>query len=96
MRRGRRRERDEMKKKQVGEEGKRSICKRGSCNLNSDRLLGAILVRALQTCSFVRFNTGGLFMLWFFTGLVPRPHPLTRRNDLVNQVEFLGHAFATV
>ena len=22
--------------------------------------------------------------------LVPRPHPLTRRNDLVNQVEFLG------
>ena len=32
--------------------------------------------------------------------LVPRPHPpaLTRRNVLVNQVEFLGlvHAFATV
>ena len=30
--------------------------------------------------------------------LVPRPHPLTRRNGLVNQVEFLGlaHAFATV
>ena len=29
--------------------------------------------------------------------LVPRPHPLTRRNGLVNQVEFLGlaHAFAT-
>ena len=30
--------------------------------------------------------------------LVPRPHPLTRRNGLVNQVEFLGlaHAFATM
>ena len=30
--------------------------------------------------------------------LVPRPHPLMRRNSLVNQVEFLGlaHAFATV
>ena len=28
--------------------------------------------------------------------LVPRPHPLTRRNGLVNQVEFLGlaHGFA--
>ena len=31
-------------------------------------------------------------------GLVPRPHPLTRRNGLVNQVEFLGlaHTFATM
>ena len=30
--------------------------------------------------------------------LVPRPHPLPRRNGLVNQVEFLGlvHTFATV
>ena len=30
--------------------------------------------------------------------LIPRPHPLTRRNGLVNQVEFLGlaHAFATM
>ena len=30
--------------------------------------------------------------------LVPRPHPLTRRNGLVNQVEFIGlaHAFATL
>ena len=30
--------------------------------------------------------------------LVPRPHPLTRRNCLVNQVEFLGlaHTFVTV
>ena len=30
--------------------------------------------------------------------LVPRPHPLTRRNGLVNQVKFLGlaHAFATM
>ena len=29
--------------------------------------------------------------------LVPRPHPLTRRNGLVKQVEFLGlaHTFAT-
>ena len=32
------------------------------------------------------------------SSLVPRPHPLTRRNGLVNQVEFLGlaHAFATL
>ena len=30
--------------------------------------------------------------------LISRPHPLTRRNGLVNQVEFLGlvHAFATL
>ena len=30
--------------------------------------------------------------------LVPRPHPLMRRNGLVNQVEFLGlvYTFATV
>jgi len=30
--------------------------------------------------------------------LVPRPHPLTRGNDPVNQVKFLGlaHTFATV
>ena len=30
--------------------------------------------------------------------LVPRPHPLTKRNGLVNQVEFLGlaDALATV
>ena len=32
------------------------------------------------------------------TSLVPRPHPLTRRNGLVNQVDFLGlaHTFATM
>ena len=32
------------------------------------------------------------------TSLVPRPHPLTWRNGLVNQVEFLGLAltFATL
>ena len=30
--------------------------------------------------------------------LIPRPHPLTRRNGLVNQVEFLwlAHTFVTV
>ena len=30
--------------------------------------------------------------------LGPRPHPLTRRNGLVNKVEFLGlvHAISTV
>ena len=28
------------------------------------------------------------------TSLVPRPHPLTRRNGLVNQVKFLGLAGA--
>ena len=34
----------------------------------------------------------------FSTSLVPRPHPLTRRNGLVNQVDFLGlaHTFATM
>ena len=40
-----------------------------------------------------------LLRLWlYFSSLVPRPHPLTRRNGLVNQVEFLGlaHAFATM
>ena len=35
---------------------------------------------------------------FFCNSLVPRPHPLTRRNGLVNQVGFLrlGHAFATL
>ena len=33
-----------------------------------------------------------------YLSLVPRLHPLMRRNSLVNQVEFLGlaHTFATV
>ena len=31
---------------------------------------------------------------WCRGSLVPRPHPLTRRNGLVNQVEFLGLAGA--
>ena len=32
------------------------------------------------------------------SSLVPRPHPLMRRNGLVNQVKFLGlaHALATM
>ena len=36
------------------------------------------------------------FNLVGYNSLIPRPHPLTRRNSLVNQVEFLGlaHAFA--
>ena len=40
----------------------------------------------------------GEWRKWRPCSLVPRPHPLTRRNDLVNQVEFLGlvHAFATM
>ena len=31
-----------------------------------------------------------------FCSLIPRPHPLTRRNGPANQVEFLGlaHGFA--
>ena len=35
--------------------------------------------------------------LYHLPGLVPRPHPLTRRNGLVSQVEFLGlaHTFTT-
>ena len=34
----------------------------------------------------------------FCTSLVPRPHSLTRRNGLVNQVKFPGlvHTFATM
>ena len=34
----------------------------------------------------------------FSDSLVPRPHPLTRRNNLVNQVKFLElvHGFATL
>ena len=40
----------------------------------------------------------GLKSAMIAISLVPRPHPLTRRNGLVNQVEFLGlaHAFATM
>ena len=51
-------------------------------------------------------NHDGLYeTLIYFTGawvvyrsLVPRPHPLTIRNGLVNQVQFLGlvGAFVTV
>ena len=32
-----------------------------------------------------------IILVW--SGLVPRPHPLTRRNGLANQVEFLGLAY---
>ena len=37
-------------------------------------------------------------MYFYIISLVPRPHPLMRRNGLVNQVEFLGleHAFVTM
>ena len=37
-------------------------------------------------------------MYFYVISLVPRPHPLMRRNGLVNQVEFLGleHAFVTM
>ena len=37
-------------------------------------------------------------LLRVLLSLIPRPHPLTRRNNLVNQVEFLGlvHAFVTL
>ena len=44
-------------------------------------------------------NDRSHFLIWSCLGsLVPRPHPLTRRNGLVNQVDFLGlaHAFATM
>ena len=34
------------------------------------------------------------YFLTMIISLVPRPHPLTRRNGLVNQVEFLGLAGA--
>ena len=45
--------------------------------------------RLLATCLALHCFS----MCW--TSLIPRPHPLTRRNHLVNQVEFLGlvHAF---
>ena len=41
---------------------------------------------------------GGAWGRGYGISLVPRPHPLTRRNGLVNQVEFLGlaQAFATL
>ena len=37
-------------------------------------------------------------MYFYIISLVLRPHPLMRRNGLVNQVEFLGlaHTFATM
>ena len=44
------------------------------------------------------FTTGSYYCIQCHPSLVPRPHPLTRRNDLVNQVVFLGmvHSFPTV
>ena len=42
---------------------------------------------------FGAFHIHGVFILCgclLSSNLVPRPHPLTRRNSLVNQVEFLG------
>ena len=50
--------------------------------------------------SFLNGITGEVVHKTFVrkTSRVPRPHPLTRRNGLVNQVKFLGlpHAFVTV
>ena len=63
---------------------------------------------ALSLCCFVRKNSdpelGNMELhslpVLAALSLVPRPHPLalTRRNGLVNQVEFLGlvYAFVTV
>ena len=62
----------------------------------------------MAQCSNTEFRTRSIMLLLLlqfvnevdigYTSLVPRPHPLTRRNGLVNQVEFLGlaHAFATM
>ena len=43
-------------------------------------------------------SSAGLQLTRVCSSLVPRPHPFTRRNGLVNQVELLGlaHGFATL
>ena len=38
------------------------------------------------TCSYTQLNVGYLKIVF---SLVPRPHPLTRRNGLVNQVKLV-------
>ena len=40
--------------------------------------------------SYCNTNWLSSFCYGFMLSPVPRPHPLTRRNDLMNQVEFLG------
>ena len=49
----------------------------------------------MLTCVVLRRCT---LSLMYCTSLVPRPHPLTRKSGVVNQVEVLGlvHTFATV
>ena len=60
------------------------------------------LLHSLGNCTnyltFSRWPQWLMFVCQLVASLVPRPHPLTRRNSLVNQVEFLGlvHGFATV
>ena len=51
------------------------------------------------TTSVVQCQAVKLNVYWCQpSSLVPRPHPLTRRNGVVNQVKFLrlAHAFATM
>ena len=50
----------------------------------------------LRQCHLATFRT--FYTKPIHKGYGPRPHPLMRRNGLVNQVEFLGlaHTFATV
>ena len=58
--------------------------------------LFAFYRRCLQTLQ--SFSLCIFILEGYFLSLVSRPHPLTRRNSLVNPVEFpgLAHAFPTV
>ena len=67
--------------------------------VKTDKLCGLKqLYKCLPRVVLSRYHIQCTLSLTHCTSLVPRPHPLTRRNSLVNQVEFLGLAqtFATV
>ena len=61
-------------------------------------MIHSIGVKVHQICFHAPIITHTAFRVKYpwkrHFSLVPRPHPLTRRNGLVNQVEFLGLAGA--
>ena len=65
--------------------------------ISGQLISGQLISGQLMVCKLWVWKGIG-FLSGYRCSLVPRPHPLTRRNGLVNQVEFLGltGALATV
>ena len=72
--------------------GRQPHCTHHHCQLRSHMMSHDMMTSHHQPVDHLDYITG------IYSSPVPRPHSLTRRNSLVNQVEFLGlvHTFAVV